>query len=329
MKLIDMHCDTMWKLQKLEEGYGGQEPRRESLYQNTGHINIEGMKKAGTVAQFFANYIDMAFYHHDWEKGYEGALELIRRSKRELGAASDDVQILSSYDTLPSKIGAFLTVEEGGILNGKMERLNFLYEQGIRLITLTWNYENCIGYPNSEDPSVMNRGLKPFGFETVEEMNRLGMIVDVSHLSHLSDGGFWDVVSHSKRPVAASHSNARALCDVRRNLTDPMLKALGEQGGICGVNFFPCFVKKDAACSAADLAAHVKHMIDMGGEELPAVGTDFDGYDVGKSDINHVSEMDKFYAALKDKGLTQGQVEKVCYKNAERSGTHFFCVSDR
>lgn len=86
-------------------------------------------------------------------------------------------------------------MEEGGILNGRMERLHDLYDQGIRLITLTWNYENCLGYPNSADPQVMGKGLKSFGVEVVEEMNRLGMLVDVSHLS---DGGFWDVVRHSK-----------------------------------------------------------------------------------------------------------------------------------
>ena len=119
-------------------------------------------------------------------------------------------------------------MEEGGVLNEKQERLEELYRLGIRLITLTWNYENCLGYPNSRDGEVMNRGLKAFGLEIVERMNALGMLVDVSHLS---DGGFWDCIRVSRAPIIASHSNARALCGVPRNLTDDMLRALAEKGG--------------------------------------------------------------------------------------------------
>ena len=88
------------------------------------------------------------------------------------------------------------------------EKLQHFYNRGIRLITLTWNYENEIGYPNSNDPGVMASGLKSFGFQALEEMNRLGIIVDVSHLS---DGGFWDVAKHTQKPFIASHSNARSI----------------------------------------------------------------------------------------------------------------------
>lgn len=316
MRLIDMHCDTIWRLIMLERGEHGETPRRESLLHNTGMLDIEGMKKAGTITQFFANFIYMDWYDFDWDKGYEAALHMIERAKKELTNA--DVQLSTSVEEIfcqPSKAGGILTIEEGGILNGQMERLHNLYNQGIRLMTLTWNYENCIGFPTSDEPELMNKGLKPFGIEVVEEMNRLGMIVDVSHLS---DGGFWDVIKYSKKPIAASHSNTRALCDVRRNLTDDMLKALGENGGVAGVNFFPHFVQKNGKCTADDIAAHVKHMIQVGGEDLPAVGTDFDGYDMGESEINHVRDMDKFYDALRKADLTESQIEKVCYKNAER-----------
>ena len=123
-----------------------------------------------------------------------------------------------------------------------------MYEKGTRLMTLTWNYENCLGYPNSRDASVMGRGLKKFGLETIEQMNGLGMLVDVSHLS---DGGFWDCIRHSSAPVVASHSNVRALCDCPRNLTDEMLKALGEKGGAAGLNFYPAFLRKEEASVTA------------------------------------------------------------------------------
>lgn len=317
MKIIDMHCDTMSKLARKKRKI--DETVVQSLYDNDGQISVAGMKKAGTYVQFFANFIHMGEFDLDWERGYAWALKLIQESKQEIHSAGFDVKIITSFKSLgaleENKIGAILTIEEGGILNGKVQRLEELYHRGIRLMTLTWNYENCIGFPNSKNAGLMKQGLKPFGFEVLEEMNRLGMIVDVSHLS---DGGFWDVVNHSKSPIVASHSNARALCNVTRNLTDEMIKALGEQGGACGVNFYPCFVKENAKCAAIDLAAHVKYLMEIGGEDLPAIGTDFDGYDTGVSEINHVREMELFLGALYQVGLSTTQVEKVCFKNAER-----------
>src|SRR5699024_7042079 len=110
-----------------------------------------------------------------------------------------------------------------------LRRLHEFYDAGVRLITLTWNYENAAGYPNSRDSSVMRKGLKPFGKVLIEEMNDLGMIIDVSHLS---DGGFWDVARRSKKPFIASHSNARAVTSHPRNLTDEMIRAIAEKGGV-------------------------------------------------------------------------------------------------
>lgn len=320
MHLIDLHCDTISRLEQIERTDMGVPPIYESLTNNTGMIDIDGMKHAGTMAQFFAHFIYMEWYEHNWDHGYEAALHMIARTKQEIADAENDIEILTSYDELLKlqqtkklKIGAYLTIEESGILNNQMERLHFLFKEGIRLMTLTWNFENCIGFPSSDHLESMEKGLKSFGMDLVEEMNGLGMIVDVSHLS---DGGFWDVLKTSKKPVTASHSNARTLCNVKRNLSDEMLKALGNQGGVAGVNFYPYFVNADGHCTVDDIAAHVKHMIDVGGEELPAVGTDFDGYDRGVSNINHIRDMERFYHALHKIGLTPSQIEKVSYKNA-------------
>lgn len=177
------------------------------------------------------------------------------------------------------------------------------------------NFRERSAYPTSDEPDLMNRGLKPFGLEVVQEMNRLGMLIDVSHMS---DGGFWDCIKHSTKPIVASHSNARVLCPARRNMTDDMFKALAEKGGVSGVNFYPYFVQKDGKCTADDIASHVAHMIQVGGEDLPAVGTDFDGYDRGESEITHVSQMDLFYHAMEKAGLTPRQIDKVCYENVLR-----------
>lgn len=212
-------------------------------------------------------------------------------------------------------MSAVLTIEEGGILCNDIERLDKLYQEGIRLMTLTWNHDNCIGSPNSKDIEVMKKGLKPFGLEVIERMNELGMIIDVSHLS---DGGFWDVIRCSDKPVVASHSNARALCPHPRNLSNEMIKALAEKGGVIGVNFYPFFLNPIGKASAEEIADHIMHMYCVGGEDVIAIGTDFDGFDEGELEIEHLGEMDKLHSAVKKKGLTERQIEKIWSQNVMR-----------
>ena len=313
MRLIDMHCDTFWLMMRKKSV---------SLQKNDLSIDIDKMTKAGSMAQFFASFIHMSELNGEnvVEEAYQHALEMIAYGKEELDKCSDSIEIAHNYNELivnrdNGKMSAILTVEEGGILNGKMEYLEELYRQGIRLITLTWNHENCIGFPNSREPEVMNQGLKPFGVDVVKRMNDLGMIIDVSHLS---DGGFWDVMEYSTKPVVASHSNARALCNHPRNLTDEMIKALAEQGGVAGVNFYPYFLQKNGKATVADIANHAWHMYQVGGEDVVAFGTDFDGFDEGELDIRHIGEMDCVYDAMIKRGFTQRQMDKILNGNILR-----------
>ena len=313
MNLIDMHCDTIFLMER-EKGH--------KLQKNTLCVDIEKLKKAGSMAQFFACFIYMNELVGDdrFAKGYQLALNMIERGKQEFADNKQEISLVRNYEELmrnhlAGKISAFLTIEEGGIIANDIQRLEFLYEEGIRLMTLLWNEENCIGYPNSRDAEVMNKGLKPFGIETVERMNELGMIVDVSHLS---DGGFWDVMKYSKKPVVASHSNARALCPHPRNLTDDMIKALAEKGGVSGINFYSAFLNGTANGSIEDLIHHVEHMYYVGGEDFVAIGTDFDGFDDGESEIKNIGEMNLLYEALKKRKFNDDQIEKFWYKNALR-----------
>lgn len=313
MRLIDMHCDTIWMLMR-EEG--------EHLQNNSFCVDVEKMKVAGSMAQFFACfiYMDEITGEDRYDKGYQLALDMIARGKKEFAKSWHDMLLACSFDELmknneDGKMSAFLTVEEGGILNGDLNRLQTLYDEGIRLITLTWNHENCIGYPNSKDEAIMQKGLKPFGVEVVEKMNQLGMIIDVSHLS---DGGFWDVLTYSNKPVVASHSNARSLCEHPRNLSDEMIKALADKGGIAGVNMYPYFINKNGKATVEDIADHVWHMYQTGGENVIAVGTDFDGFDEGELDIAHIGEMEQLYDAVKKRGFSERQMEKFWSENAMR-----------
>lgn len=313
MRLIDMHCDTISLLMQEENA---------NLRENHFCVDLEKMKKAGSIAQFFACFIHISKFAGEdrFTKGYQYALEMIARGKQEFSENADQISLVTSYEELINnaengKISAFLTIEESGILDGEISRLEHLYEEDIRLMTLLWNGENCIGYPNSRNTKIMNKGLKPFGIEVVERMNELGMIVDVSHLS---DGGFWDVLKYSRKPVVASHSNARALCPHPRNLSDEMIRALAEKGGISGLNFYPYFLKENGKAGMDDLIRHIEHMYYVGGEEFVAIGTDFDGFDDGELDVEHLGQMERVYDALKKRKFHDSQIEKFWSKNALR-----------
>jgi membrane dipeptidase len=215
------------------------------------------------------------------------------------------------------RMSAFLAIEDGRSVEGKLENIKRYYDMGVRLISLTWNYENCFGFPNSKDPEKMAKGLKPFGRKAIEYMNELGMLVDVSHLS---DGGFYEVAEISKKPFVASHSNCRALSPHTRNLTDAMLRILADKGGVAGLNFAPIFLTPDAKGKDATLelmSAHIRHMIKVAGEELPALGSDFDGIE-GDIEVPDSSKMHLLLDRLLKDGVKTSTVEKVAYSNAQR-----------
>ena len=161
----------------------------------------------------------------------------------------------------------------------------------------------------------MQKGLKSFGKQMVEEMNERGMLVDVSHLS---DGGFWDCIRLSKKPIIASHSNARALCAHPRNLSDEMLCALGECGGVVGLNFYPQFLQSDRSAEVLDIAKHGMHILQKAGEDSVALGTDFDGFEAGQNWLRGIEEIECVWDALKKAGMTERQLDKLSYQNVKR-----------
>ena len=214
---------------------------------------------------------------------------------------------------MENKLSAFLTVEEGGFLQGNLERLDEFYKLGLRLITLTWNYENSIGYPNSRDKNIRSKGLKPLGFAVRERLNE-----SYDDVSHLSDGGFYDCINHSKKPIIASHSNARALRNVPRNMSDDMLRLLGEKGGVIGINFAPDFLGIDGVSRVEYMVKHIKFLVNISGIEAISLGTDFDGI-TGILEINNSGDMDKLIYSLAKSGFNSSEIEKISLKcNAAR-----------
>lgn len=306
MPIIDLHCDTVLELAR----------RKKALAVNDLCVDLEKMRKSDVICQFFAMFIRMTEFP-SVDGAWERMLQLYAVFREEMAKNAGAIRQITSGVELSGKNdvpAAVLTVEEGGILGGRVERVDELYKMGVRLITLTWNFENCIGYPNSEETEIMEAGLKPFGLEVVEKMNDLGMIVDVSHLS---DGGFRDVAHYSRKPLVASHSNARALCPNRRNLTDDMIRTLADSGGVTGINFYGKFLGDKTPGTLAEIIAHIKHIKNVGGIDCIALGSDFDGFD-GGCEIEDASRFPKLVAALGKNGFTAGEIEKITWKNALR-----------
>ena len=215
------------------------------------------------------------------------------------------------------KVSGLLTLEDGRVVDGSLEKLEHYFGEGIRLISLTWNHENCFGAPNSSDKKIMEKGLTPFGKSAVELMCTLGMLTDVSHLS---DGGFWDVAELVKGPFVASHSNCRALNPHPRSMTDDMIRALADHGGVMGLNLGPEFLSCDTHnkfSRICDMVTQIQHVKQVGGIDTAAIGTDFDGIS-GKFEIGGPTDIHLLFEALDRAGFTVDEIEKLAYRNVER-----------
>ena len=184
---------------------------------------------------------------------------------------------------------------------------------GIRFITLTWNFKNSIGYPNA-GYKYKDYGLTEKGKDIVLEMERLGIIPDCSHLS---DGGFYDLVDICKKPFIATHSNARKVTDHSRNLTDDMIVKLAEKGGVMGLNFCAPFLGSEKVPSINSMIQHIKHTKNVGGIDVLALGTDFDG--IGNEvEIENIGEIGRLRDALLKENFTNSEIDKIFYGNIKR-----------
>ena len=318
MNYIDMHCDTLMKAwgKKWPDIYD----RPEMM------VDIRRLLRGGCKAQFFAIFLPspkmkerMGLAQMDDDdyinQLYRIFCTTLEQHGDEVAQAKSLVQM--HENTSQGKLSAILTMEDGRSVDGKMEKLDHYYNMGVRVIGLTWNQENCFGAPNSRDASIMAKGLTDFGKDAIIRMNELGMGIDVSHLS---DGGFWDVAQLTQKPFFATHSNCRSLNPHPRSMTDEMIRALADKGGVMGVNFCPAFLIHDVENNRADcdmLAAQLRYMINAGGEDCAAIGTDFDGMN-GELEIASADKMPNLFIALEHAGFTPREIEKIAFANAER-----------
>lgn len=299
----DGHCDTIVKLFE----------RNQELFCNDGHIDIQRLKNFNAPVQFFAIWLDPKYYPismHQTMKYIEFYYRQIQKNSEFIGHVNSHSDLLENIDK--KRISGLLAIEGGEALEGEISAIHTYYRLGVRSMTLTWNYRNQLADGVAEEGS--GGGLTNFGRQVVTEMEELGMIVDVSHLSEM---GFWDVARITKKPFIASHSNARAICDAPRNLRDAQLQAIAEKDGVVGLNLFPPFLTKKKQADLTDIMRHIYHMLSVIGEDHIALGSDFDGIHSVPKDIRNVKEMDVLFDKVEEEFGSE-IVQKIFSKNLLR-----------
>lgn len=328
---IDLHCDTLYRTAAAPDRFFA------SGNEISTHVFHSGLRSPRCLLQCFAVFTDLSETpdRHplaSFRQQYVCFRHILSRagnSMMQIKTASDLTACL-----VQNKTGALLTLEESCLCQKPVTILPILFSCGVRIATLTWEYTTPLGSSaanivpqtcGSPAPHIMpfpnygpdDAGLTPQGFEFLEEAESLGIIIDVSHLS---DRGFYDIASHTKKPFLASHSNARSICNVPRNLSDDMLRVLAERGGLTGLCLHEPFLTHSVH-SADDISEalirHVKHILSVTGSEVLALGTDFDGTP-GNRVIPNVLYLNRLEDILKKSGLTGHQIEKLFYKNALR-----------
>ena len=312
MKYVDMHCDTITSLYK----------DKASLYQNDLHIDITKMKKGECLLQNFAVFTYIENHDSSFTKA------CIEYYHKQLEENKDYIRPVNKYEDISINekngfINALLTLEDGSVIDGDLNNLDYYYKQGVRMITLTWNFVNGIGYPNfwpKQEPfdicqTNTKEGLTDFGIEYVKRCEELGIIVDVSHLS---DKGFYDVLKNTTKPFVASHSSARSICKAARNLSDEMIIELAKRGGVTGLNYCSAFIEDDneTITMIDKMVEHINHIVKVGGIDVIGLGSDFDGIE-NELEIKDCSGMQLLYLALK-KYYSDDDIEKIFYKNVLR-----------
>jgi membrane dipeptidase len=314
--VTDFHCDTLkfvveWPMIR------GPLPERRRLGErsNSGHIDLPRLIEGGVDCQVFAVFTARE------PRPQDAAILLIDAFYQSLDTNRDKLSLVLNLEEIKKanregKVAGLLSMEGGEPLLGSLAALRVFYKLGIRAIGLTWSNRNELG--NGSGESRHTGGLTDFGVSVVEQANKLGMIVDVSHLN---DEGFWDVVGINKGPFIASHSNCRSLCNNPRNLTDDMIKALAERGGVMGMNFLPFFllpredITSGKKATVKTIFDHIDHIVELVGVDHIGLGSDYDGIPYPPDGLEDTSKMPNITLELVERGYSDDDVKKILGDN--------------
>ena len=289
MFVADAHCDTLYQL------------TIENLPAEECAVTLQRLEKGGVGVQTFAMYTSMK-RPDPWADAQN-----MKEAYKRLPICHLDGALPETPPSLPCGV---LSAEGGEMFKGSVKLFRALDDDvHLRLIALTWNYENEIGTParlNDDAP------LKPFGHELLREMDARGVAADVSHLNI---GGFWDVIEHAAVPPVASHSNPRWLCDVKRNLNRDQVRALIDRNGYIGVNFYAGFLAADRPAAIEDVVNCIDEICQMGGAGIVGFGSDFDGIEAWPDGLASPADFPRLIEALRGRGYGEGDIAGIAGLN--------------
>lgn len=306
LSLFDLHCDTPYEMHRKQQG----------LTQNTLAVSLERARVFGQYVQVMAHWTDHML---DDEPGWNRFLAMRRHLDADTAIQDGTARIVTRYDgATTSSATLILALEDARILAGKIERVNALYDAGIRIVTPLWKGETCIG--GSHD---VQSGLTSFGKTALFRAVSLGMILDISHASERSASEIFELSSEQGRPVIASHSNAYTVCPVSRNLRDEQIKGILLSGGVIGLNLYGHFLRPDGAALAKDVLPHAEHFLSMGAEDALCLGCDMDGCDL-PPDLTNISMLPRLAEEMLRHNYPEKLIHKIFFENASRFAKKYF-----
>jgi membrane dipeptidase len=314
--VIDFHCDTLKEIVEWPRISAPLSERRKMGARSTaGHLDLPRLMEGGVDCQVFAVFTARE------PRPQNAALWLLDAFYKDLEENDDKMALALTYEDIKraerdGKVAGLLSIEGGEPLLGNLAALRMFYRLGVRAMGLTWSLRNELGNGSGEKRPTGE--LSDFGISVVEEMNRLGMLVDVFHLN---DEGFWDVVEVNKGPFIASNSNCRALCDISRNLTDDMIRALAERGGVMGMNFLPFFlvprneIQAGRRATVGDIVDHVDRIMDLVGPDHIGLGSDYDGIPYPPDGLEDCNKMPNITMELVKREYAEEDIKKILSGN--------------
>ena len=325
--VVDFHCDAV--LATLPDSayiIGSGKRRTLDERSSEGHVDIPRLLEGGVDCQVFSHFVEPIYN----PVAPRRMLQVLGYSFSEI-EKSDKLELVTNPEKIIGNHGRRISIivgfEGGEAIEEDLRFLRVFHRLGLRRLTLCWNNRNSIADGVRWQRS--KSGLTEFGVDVVQECNRLGILVDVSHMT---DNGFWDTLEVSKDPIIASHSNCRALCKSMRNLTDEMIKALTEKGGVMGVNYVPFFLsdidygkvqagdaeemKKAQSITVERVIDHIDHIVEVTGNvDYIGLGSDFDGVPMVVKGLEDASKLLNLTKALVARSYSDQEIEKILGSN--------------
>lgn len=301
MLIVDGHCDTVQVA--LD--------RKVDLEEESLSFHLKQAIEKAPILQMMA-----AFINPSYEKSFQRACDIIQHFERQLKKYPQEmIQVKEREDILrveqENKVGCLLTIENGRAIEDKLENVDYFYDKGVRVMSITWNEDNLLGCGAL---TKQDNGLTKFGKQYIKKLNEKKILVDVSHSSEKT---FWDVTKMKEGTIVATHSCCYSLCPHPRNLKDEQIKEIAKSDGMIGVCYCTNFLSETGMAGTKEIAKHIAYIANLVGVDYVGLGSDFDGLDKEEipTDLKNIGQIGNLVQELRKIGFHEDEMEKIMGKN--------------